>query len=140
MSYQLVVEFGDGKSPNTEDIQKVLRELGQNFEGIKGNLLRSIDPYTGDPLSIDLAQSGAVKLEVPFAAMFRSVATTYALAWALADKFGGKVKDPQLGGPPSLDLARLEWRRHEATEGLAKIFRGSVPRDLATKIRQRRGS
>ena len=139
MGYQLFVEFGDRKSPTAEDVQKVLRGLDQNFAGMEGNLLRAIDAHTGDPLSIDIGQSGAIKLEVPFAATFRSVAAAYGLAWALADKFGGKVKDPQLGGTPSLDLARLEWRRHEATEGLAKIFGGSVPRDLSTKIRQRRG-
>ncbi len=139
MGYQLFVEFGERKLPTTEDVQKILGGLDQDFAGMEGNLLRATDSYTGDPLSIDVGQSGSIKVEVPFAATFRSIVAAYGLAWALADKFGGKVKDPQLGGTPSLDLARLEWRRHEATEGLARIFGGSVPSDLATRIRQRRG-
>jgi|SRR5437660_1810300 len=79
MSYQLFVEFGYGKSPTTEDVQKVLRGLDQSFEGMEGNLLRAIDSYAGDPVSIDIGQSGAVKFEVPFVATFRSVAAAMLL-------------------------------------------------------------
>ncbi len=139
MSYQLLVEFSDGKSPSSEDVQKVLRGFDPNFASAGGNVLRSTDPNTGDPLSVDIGQANTIRLEVPYTATFRSVFAAYTLAWALADKFGGKVRDPQLGGTPSLDLARQEWRKHEPTGELAKMLGGSIPSDFATKIKQRRG-
>jgi len=76
---------------------------------------------------------------VPFSATFRSIVAAYTLAWALSDKFGGKVRDPQLGGAPSVDLARQEWKKHQTTGELSKIFGGTIPGDFKAKIRQRRG-
>lgn len=139
MSYQLLVEFADGKSPSSEDVQKVLRGIDPSFASVGGNVLRSADPTTGDPLSVEIGQTNTIKLEVPYTATFRSVFAAYTLAWAIADKFGGKVKDPQLGGTPSLDLARQEWRKHEPTGELAKILGGSIPSEFKTRINQRRG-
>ncbi len=139
MSYQLIVEFDEGKKPSEDDVQKLLRGFDPNVTRSGENVFRSLDPYSGDPLSVELGQPNLIRLEVPFSATFRSVAAAYTLAWALADKFGGRLRDPQLGGAPSLDLARQEWRKHETKGDLAKIFRGTIPSDLNTKIRQRRG-
>src|SRR6266581_9445606 len=139
MSYQLIVEFNEGKKPSEDDVQKVLRGFDPNVTRSGENVFRSLDPYSGDPLSVELGQPNLIRLEVPYSATFRSVAGAYTLAWALADKFGGKVRDPQLGGTPSLDLARQEWRKHEPTGELAKMLGGSIPSDFATKIKQRRG-
>ena len=132
------MEFENSK-PSKGDIEKFLRRFNQNFENSNGGILRSTDPHTGDSFSIDLETTNAIRLEVPSTATFRSVAAVYATAWALADKFAGKLKDPQLGGTPSLDLARLEWRNRGAAAELSKIFGGSMPSDLPTRIKQRRG-
>jgi hypothetical protein len=139
MSYQLIVEFSEGKIPSEVEVQMLLRGFDPNFTNSGENVFRSLDPYSGDSLSVELGQPNQIRLQVPYSAMFRSVAAAYTLAWALADKFGGRVRDPQLGGAPSLDLARQEWRKHEASGDLTKIFGGTIPNDLKTRIRQRRG-
>jgi hypothetical protein len=139
MSYQLVVEFETNKSPSTEDVQNVLRGFDPSFTNPSRDVFQSTDPITGGTLNLDLQQSNLIKLTVPYSATFRSLSAAYTLAWAIADKFAGKVRDPQLGGPPSLDLARQEWRKHETDGGLARIFGGAIPSDLATTIKQRRG-
>jgi hypothetical protein len=139
MSYQVLVEFGEGSRPSSDDVQKLLRGFYPNFVSSAGNLFISTDPRTGDTLSAELAQPNLIQLYVPYTATLRSLAAAYSLAWTLADKHGGRVRDAQLGGIASFDLARQEWLRRETTGDLAKIFQGALPSDLKTEIRQRRG-
>ena len=140
MSYQLVVEFGRSVPPSADDIRKVVREFYKDLVSSDSGVLQISDPLTRDSFSVDLKDSPSIlRLEVPFSGTFRSVSAAYGLAWAISDRFGGTVRDPQLGGPPSIDLAKIEWRKRETTPGLATIFGGAVPADLKTRIRQRRG-
>jgi len=74
MSYQLLVEFSDSKRPSGDDVQKILRGFDPNFTNSGENVLQSLDPYSGDPLSINLGQPTLIRLEVPYSATFRSVA------------------------------------------------------------------
>ncbi len=139
MSYQLIVEFENTRSPSVQDVQEVLRGFDPNFTNPSRDVFQSTDPVTGGSLNLNLEQPSLVKLSVPYSATFRSLAAAYTIAWALADRFGGRVSDPQLGGPPSLDLARQEWRKHDTGNDLARVFGGSIPDNLVTRIKQRRG-
>ena len=139
LSYKLNVEFVRGV-PSTDDVQKMVRGLYPIPVTLESGVLTIRDPQFGDSFSVDVKESASViVLDVPFSATFRSVAAAYSLAWALADKFGGTVRDPQLGGSPSIDLAKREWAKRETKQGLETIFGGSIPADLKTRIKQRRG-
>lgn len=139
MSYRLIVKFEDGKGPQADALRQLVRGFDQDAI-TEGNILRLTDPYTGDSFTVDCRDpSQTVTLEVPHSSSVRSLSVAYALARALADKFGGTMEDPQLNGPASFDLAREEWRKYGSTEPLTKAFGGKIPNDLKLKIRQRRG-
>src|SRR5207245_10577902 len=110
MSYELIVEFNEGKKPSEDDVQKLLRGFDPNVTRSGENVFRSLDPYSGDPLSVELGQPNLIRLEVPFSATFSSVAAADTLAWALADTFGGRLTHPHQGGATSLDPAMRAWQ------------------------------
>ena len=140
MSYQLVVEFEPGKFPPIDDIRRVVRDFDPNATTLENNIMHLTDQMTGDSFDVVIPESpGPVTLQVPPTTTFRCLAAAYTLARAVAEKFGGTMRDPQLGGPPSLSLAQQEWRKHDPASELAKLFGGKIPSDLKTKIRQRRG-
>lgn len=139
MSYQLLVEFESNREPSIQDAQDVLKGFDSNIANPIHGVFESTDPVTGGTFSLNLDQPSLIKISVPYSTTVRSLLAAYTIAWALADKFQGKVRDPQLGGPPSLDLARQEWWKRNKEGGLARVFGGSTPSDLVTKIKQRRG-
>lgn len=140
MTYLLLVDLSAGNAPPFNKIVQAVREFDPNASMLENNALRLTDTYTGESFIVQFQDtSGTITLQVPDSVSFGLLSGAYALARSLADKFGGTMRDPQLGGPPSLSLAQQEWRKHDPATELAGLFGGKIPSDLRTKLRQRQG-
>ncbi len=128
-------------SPLLVDIRECVNAAGLIVKAVSDRNFLLTDPRTGITMSLNIStgqMSADVELQIPYQGSDESFSPAYALAQAISDKIGGELIDPQCDGPPSLFLAKQEWRKRSSSMMLNAILKEKPMGSLKLKLVQHR--